>query len=68
MNCQRSAMHAEDVNSEHWRFVVLYCDEHWRELNKGVPLGPMGIDRERVVIESLEAVVPQAGGLLPGST
>ncbi len=68
MNCTLPAMHMEETSSEHWRFVVLYCGEHWRELSKGVPLGPMGIDRERIVIESLGTMVPQASGLLPGST
>ena len=35
----------------YWYVTVFYCMEHIRELREGTPLGPVGVDPERVAIE-----------------
>ena len=50
MNCARQSVTSEEGRSERWRFVVYYCDEHRREVEKGVPVGPMGVDPARTSV------------------
>jgi hypothetical protein len=56
----------ESVDSINWRFTVFYCDEHAEEIEKGVPIGPVGLDTAQILIEPLGTKVPRPGGLKPG--
>ena len=61
-NCPQTAVHGESAASEHWLVTILYCAEHYRELRQGTPLGPLGVDPARVVVEPLgrrELVAPR---------
>ncbi len=64
LNCPQTATEEEHGSSEHWRFTVLYCDEHWRELSKGVPVGPVGLDGSRIVIEPTGTAELRTGGVI----
>ena len=64
-NCPRPASETERAESEHWVVTIAYCYEHARELKQGVPLGPMGIDAARLLVEpkgtaDVEEVTPHA--------
>lgn len=64
--CPRPATYEETGESAHWRFVVHYCAEHYRAIEKGTPLGPVGIDVTRVDVRSLGTDEPVAGnGIMP---
>ncbi len=64
--CPRPATFEEVGESAHWRFVVRYCNEHSREIEKGTPLGPVGIDTTRVEVVALGTEEPVAGnGIMP---
>jgi hypothetical protein len=52
-NCPSPAVHGESGATPHWLVTVLYCAEHYHEIEKGTPLGPMGVDPSRVVVEPL---------------
>jgi hypothetical protein len=52
MNCPQPATESESAHTEHWRLILHYCDEHARELRKGTPLGPVGIDPSRIEVQS----------------
>lgn len=64
-HCPRPALHEETGESDHWRFVVRYCDEHHRELELGTPLGPAGVDTSRLTVQAKGVKEPQTGGILP---
>ena len=64
--CPLPSIEIEEAISEHWRFQVSYCAEHAREIRKGVPVGPVGLDPTRIVIEPLGTAEPQPSGLMPG--
>jgi hypothetical protein len=64
--CPRPATSEEAGQSQHWSFTVRYCDEHRRELEKGVPVGAVGIDPALVEVHALGTEEPVAGnGILP---
>jgi hypothetical protein len=64
-NCTRLATHQEVGESAHWLFFVHYCEEHHRQLERGTPVGPVGIDSNRVQIHARGIEEPVAGGILP---
>jgi hypothetical protein len=49
-NCPQTAVHSETGDLPHWTVTVYYCHEHARELGLGTPVGPVGLDSERVEI------------------
>lgn len=51
--CPNPSEHQETAETAHWRFTVHYCREHYRELENGTPLGPLGLDAAHVTIEPL---------------
>ena len=51
--CPNPGIHDEMAQTEHWRFTVHYCREHHRELEKGTPLGPLGLDCSHVTMAPL---------------
>ena len=51
-HCPQPATITEKAESEHWRIVINYCDEHAREIDKGTPLGPVGLDPARLEVTS----------------
>ena len=62
-NCPSPAVHGESAVTPHWTVTILYCAEHHRELEKGTPLGPLGVDPARLVVEPLgtkELVAPKS--------
>lgn len=63
--CPRPATFEEFGESAHWRFIVHYCNEHYREIEKGTPVGPVGIDITRVDVEGRGAEAPALGGIMP---
>jgi hypothetical protein len=52
--CMSAALHSEYAQVGHWFVTIFYCDEHYRELNAGTPLGPIGIDPSKIRIESYD--------------
>ncbi|MPZ48681.1 MAG: hypothetical protein GEU75_05105 [Dehalococcoidia bacterium] len=63
-NCPQPATTSEKAESEHWRVVIHYCDEHAREINEGTPLGPVGLEGGRLEVRSRgieEPLVPSTG-------
>jgi hypothetical protein len=63
-NCPQAATESELAESEHWTVVMPLCDEHARELRKGTPLGPVGLDPCRFEVKSkgtTELKMPAAG-------
>jgi hypothetical protein len=64
--CPRPATHEETGESAHWRFVVHYCAEHYREIELGTPLGAVGIDPTHVDVHGRGTEDPVAGnGIQP---
>ena len=64
--CQRPATSEDTGQSPHWRFTVRYCDEHRREIEKGVPVGAVGIAPALVEVHAVGTEEPFAGnGILP---
>jgi hypothetical protein len=53
--CPNPGIHDDVVEGKHWRFTVYYCREHHHELEKGVPLGPLGLDCTHIGIEPIGA-------------
>jgi hypothetical protein len=51
--CPNPSAHQERIESKYWRFTVHYCREHHRELEKGTPLGPLGLDCSHITIEPM---------------
>ena len=64
-SCPNPATTEEVGESEHWRFVVHYCQEHQREIEKGTPVGPVGIDVTRIEVRALGTEEPALGGIMP---
>jgi hypothetical protein len=64
-NCQTKATHHESGETPHWTITIRYCDEHAREIEAGVPVGPVGIDPQRVGVHARGAETPVTGGILP---
>ena len=65
--CMSPAVHSEYGQVGHWFVTIFYCHEHARELEARTPLGPIGIDRARVRIESLDGNdAPLAPDRFPG--
>jgi hypothetical protein len=50
--CINSATHEDVLENERWRFVVHYCREHYREIEKGTPVGPLGLNPANITIEA----------------
>jgi len=65
-NCPNPALHAETATTAHWLITISYCAEHHRELEKGTPLGPAGIDASRLQVEPLGVKDPVAPKAQPG--
>jgi hypothetical protein len=67
-NCARHAIDSERAESEHWIITIHYCDEHARELKKGVPVGPVGLDASRLEVEpkgTREPLIPAVHAIGP---
>jgi hypothetical protein len=65
--CPSPAVHSESGTVGHWAVTIFYCDEHARQLEAGTPLGPIGVDQERVRIESSGVnEMPGTGNRFPG--
>jgi len=64
--CQRPATFEEVGRSQHWRFVVHYCGEHHREIEKGVPVGAVGVEPALITVHAIGTEEPVAGnGIMP---
>jgi hypothetical protein len=63
--CTGTATHEEVASSAHWTVVISYCDEHYRSLELGTPLGPVGIDPSRLQVQPVGVSEPQTGGITP---
>ncbi len=63
--CPLPAKETEIAASEHWLVKIFYCGEHAREMGKGIPLGPVGLDCERLVVEPVGTTELKTGGALP---
>jgi hypothetical protein len=59
VNCPQIATEIEVAESEHWMFAAYFCDEHAREMAKGVPLGVAGLDTSRLEVRSKGTEDPQ---------
>ena len=49
-----------------WVVTVFYCREHARQLREGTPLGPVGIDSSRVLVEPTGTTEPVRPSRFPG--
>ena len=63
-HCSRTAVESERAETDHWVIVIHYCDEHMRELNRGVPVGPVGLDNSRIEVQPKGKAEPESGGTL----
>jgi hypothetical protein len=64
-NCPRPAVAQEVGESAHWTFIVRYCQEHHREIEKGTPVGPVGIVVTRLEVHPKGADEPATTGIMP---
>lgn len=65
--CLSPAVHSEYGEVGHWFVTIFYCEEHYRELEQGVPLGPIGVDPAYVRVESTgRTEIPQGKSRFPG--
>ena len=64
-NCPNTAVSEEIGESAHWLYVVHYCQEHHRQIEKGTPVGPVGIDVTRIEVRAKGVEEPVVGGILP---
>jgi hypothetical protein len=65
--CLSPAVHSEHGRVGHWYVTIFYCDEHARELQQGTPLGPIGVDTERLRVEPVgDKDTPQVTNRFPG--
>ena len=66
-DCSGFAITEDAAELAHWYVAVFYCDEHSRELREGTPLGPVGIDPQRVRITPKgTAELPMTSRRFPG--
>jgi hypothetical protein len=64
--CQQPATFNEVGQSQRWRFTVHYCAEHHREIERGVPVGAVGVDPARVEVHAIGVEEPVVGnGTMP---
>ena len=61
-NCLAEITEFESGKLTHWAVTTCYCHEHFRELQAGTPLGPVGVDPSKVEVESLGVNIPITGG------
>jgi hypothetical protein len=65
--CPNAAVTEEAGRIGGWNIVIPYCDEHARQMREGTPVGPLGIDPAKVVIEPVGADQPATQpGRFPG--
>ena len=65
--CLSPAVHSEFGEVGHWFVTIFYCDEHYRQLQAGTPLGPIGVDNERIRVETTgRESIPEGSSRFPG--
>lgn len=64
-HCPNIATHAETATLGSWYVTAHFCDEHYREMEKGTPLGGLTLSGERLVVEPLNAGSPATGEIEP---
>jgi hypothetical protein len=62
--CPATATSVELGETANWLVFLPYCDEHAREIEKGTPVGPVGIDSSRVQIVPRGRSEPNTAGSL----
>lgn len=65
LNCPQVAVAYDQCEIGDWVLRVFYCTEHQRELNRGTPMGGLGLDPMRIEISASETSAPRSDLGLP---
>lgn len=58
ISCTQSGVSSKEATLVGWNITAYFCHEHFRELERGMPMGGAGLDTSRLTASPLGDTVP----------
>ena len=59
-HCPQPGVYSETAPLGQWLVTAYFCDEHQRELEKGIPMGGLTLNTNRLLVEPRDPDLPAA--------